>query len=101
MLSQKFFDAVYFERKARDIVCAVCMWLCVEIVSWQYVFAAVMNVKADTYTEQQKMCLKYVHRCLTLEYIFAFIYLINPQLIVLQLWSGLPLGYGQVAGCLS
>lgn len=57
---------------------AVCIWLCSEIVSWQYVFAAIMNVKADMYTEQQKMCLKYVRRCFTLEYIFEFILLNKP-----------------------
>lgn len=34
---------------------AVCIWLCIEIGSWQYVFAAGINVKADTYTEQQKV----------------------------------------------
>jgi len=33
---------------------AVCIWLCIVIVPWQYVFAVVMNAKADTYTEQQK-----------------------------------------------
>jgi hypothetical protein len=81
----------------------VCGRVHIEIVSWQYVFTVVMNGNADTYTQQQKMCLKYVHRCFALEYIFQFIYLflINPLLMALKLWSGLPLGYGQVAGSLS